>query len=44
VPIKFVGVRDKFGVSGEPDELFTHFGLKAKNIVSAAKAALTMKK
>lgn len=44
VPVKFVGVRDKFGVSGEPDELFEHFGLKAKNIVSAAKAAIAMKR
>ncbi len=44
VPIKFVGVRDKFGQSGEPDELFEHFGLKAKDIVSAAKSAIAMKK
>lgn len=43
VPIKFVGIRDKFGVSGEPDELFEHFGLKAKNIVMAAKEAIAMK-
>ena len=44
VPVKMVGVADKFGVSGEPDELFEHFGLKAKNIVAAAKSAITMKK
>lgn len=44
VPIKFVGIRDKFGVSGEPDELFEFFGLKAKYIVKAAKDALAMKK
>lgn len=44
VPIKFVGVRDRFGVSGEPDELFEHFGLKAKNIISAAKEAIKMKR
>ena len=44
VPIKFVGVRDKFGVSGEPEELFEHFGLKAKNIVQAAKDAIAMKR
>lgn len=43
VPIKFVGVRDKFGQSGEPEELFEHFGLKAKNIVQAAKDAIAMK-
>lgn len=44
VPIKFVGIRDKFGLSGEPDELFEYFGLKSKNIVKAAKEAIAMKK
>ena len=44
VPIKMIGVQDRFGVSGEPDELFEYFGLKAKNIVKAAKEALAMKK
>jgi len=44
VPVKFVGVRDKFGLSGDPNELFEHFGLKAKNIVLAAKDAIAMKK
>ena len=44
VPIKFVGIRDKFGQSGEPDELFEHFGLKSKNIVKAAKEAIAMKR
>ena len=44
VPIKFVGIRDKFGVSGEPAELFEHFGLTKKNIIQAAKAVVKMKK
>lgn len=44
VPIKFVGIRDKFGQSGEPEELFKHFGLTVKNIVSAAKEAIAMKR
>ena len=44
VPVKMVGVKDRFGVSGEPDELFEYFGLKPKNIVQAAKEALKMKK
>ncbi|MDO8535988.1 MAG: transketolase family protein [Candidatus Omnitrophota bacterium] len=44
VPVKFVGIRDKFGLSGEPEELFEHFGLKAKNIVQAAKDAISMKR
>jgi transketolase C-terminal domain/subunit len=39
-----VGVMDKFGTSGEPDELFELFGLKAKDIVRAAKEAIALKK
>ena len=44
VPIKMVAVRNRFGVSGEPEELFEYFGLKAKDIVKAAKEAISMKK
>lgn len=44
VPLKMVGVRDRFGVSGEPDELFKYFGLTSADIVKAAKEALAMKK
>ena len=43
VPVKMVGVRDRFGVSGEPDELFKYFGLTSADIVKAAKEALKMK-
>lgn len=43
VPIKMVGVQDRFGVSGDPDKLFEYFGLTPKNIVAAAKEALAMK-
>lgn len=43
VPIKMVGVKDKFGVSGDPEQLFEHFGLTPKNIVIAAREALQMK-
>jgi transketolase len=43
VPVRMVGVRDRFGVSGEPDELFRHFGLTSDDIVKAAKKALAMK-
>ncbi len=43
VPIKMVGVKDRFGVSGDPEELFEHFGLTPKDIVIAAKEALQMK-
>jgi transketolase len=44
VPIKFVGIRDRFGLSGESEERFEYFGLKAKNIVQAAKDAIAMKR
>jgi transketolase len=36
VPIKRIGIRDRFGESGKPDELMHHFGLTAKHIILAA--------
>lgn len=36
VPMKRLGMRDRFGESGQPDELMTHFGLDAKHIRLAA--------
>jgi len=36
-PIEFVGVRDTFGASGEPEELAAHFGLDAAHIAEAAR-------
>jgi transketolase len=44
VPIKMIGVKDRFGVSGEPDELFEYFGLKPANIVTAVKEAIALKR
>jgi transketolase len=44
VPIKMVGIQNRFGVSGEPEELFEYFGLTPKHIVAAAHEALAMKK
>lgn len=32
VPIRRIGMQDRFGESGEPNELLDHFGLNAKNI------------
>ncbi|HEX4302013.1 MAG TPA: transketolase C-terminal domain-containing protein [Rhizomicrobium sp.] len=43
-PIEFVGVKDVFGASGEPDELAEQFGLTAPHIAAAARAVLTRKK
>jgi transketolase len=35
VPVEMVGVRDRFGTSGEPAELAAHFGVDAPAIVAA---------
>lgn len=40
VPIKRLGIRDRFGESGKPEELLEHFGLTAKHIAQAAKEML----
>ncbi len=44
VPIKRVGVQDRFGESGEPDELMKVFHLTADDIVKAVKEAVAMKR
>jgi transketolase len=43
VPIKRIGMLDRFGESGEPDELLEHFGLNAKHIQLAAKQLVDRK-
>ena len=40
VPIEFIGVRDKFGQSGTPEELIEHYGMGTKDIISAVKKIL----
>jgi len=40
VPIEFVGVKDSFGGSGEPEELMVKFGLTSKEIAAAALVAM----
>ncbi|MDP6685731.1 MAG: transketolase family protein [Candidatus Omnitrophota bacterium] len=44
VPIKFVGVKDRFGESGEPKELFKVFELTEEYIVKAAEEVVRRKK
>jgi transketolase len=44
VPIEYIGVKDRFGESGDPKELFKLFGLTADDIVKAAKRAISRKK
>lgn len=40
-PITRIGMRDRFGESGEPDELIHHFGLDAQHIQLAVHALLS---
>ena len=42
-PIEFVGVRDTFGASGEPEELAHHFGISAPFIAEAVKRVIARK-
>lgn len=42
-PMEYVAVDDRFGESGTPDEMLTNYGLRAKNIVEKAHAALRRK-
>lgn len=44
VPVKRVGVKDRFGESGEPDQLMKAFGLTANDIIKAVRAAVSMKR
>jgi transketolase len=43
-PIEFVGVKDTFGASGEPEELAHHFGISAPFIADAARRVIARKK
>lgn len=41
VPIRRIGIQDRFGESGEPDELLEKFGLTAKHITKAVHSLMT---
>lgn len=43
VPIERIGMQDRFGESGEPDELLEHFNLTAPHIEDAVKRILKKK-
>ncbi len=43
VPVKKIGVNDRFGFSGPAKDLLVEFGLKADNIVAAAKEIIKNK-
>lgn len=42
-PIEFIGVQDRFGQSGEPEELIAHYGMDVRSIKGAAEVALKRK-
>ncbi|MDO8579377.1 MAG: transketolase family protein [bacterium] len=44
VPIEFIGVDDKFGQSGTPDELLEHYGMGVSHIKTAVLKVLKRKK
>ncbi|MFH1878073.1 MAG: transketolase family protein [Candidatus Omnitrophota bacterium] len=44
VPMKMMGIEGVFGVSGEPFELYEHFGLTEDDIVREAETLLSRKK
>ena len=39
VPIQFIGVKGRFGQSGDPDELIEHYGMGISHIVAAIRRA-----
>ncbi len=43
VPMEFIGVQDKFGQSGTPDELIEHYGMGKDSIKEAVKKVLARK-
>ena len=43
VPMRFVGVQDQFGTSGDPAELLKAFHLMPEDIVKAVKDVLRLK-
>ncbi len=42
-PVEFVGLKDVFGASGEPEELATTFGISARHIAEAARRVIARK-
>jgi transketolase len=43
VPMEFIGMPDHYGESGEPDELLTKYGMKAKDVAAAVKKVIKRK-
>src|SRR3989338_8292617 len=43
VPIEFIGVKDQFGQSGQPDELLEYYGLSEEDIYAAVQRVVLRK-
>jgi transketolase len=43
VPIEFIGVHDRFGQSGEPNDLIEHYGMGVTHIIEAVKKVFNRK-
>lgn len=43
VPIEFIGVQNRFGESGNPNELIEHFGMSSTHIIAAARRVIGRK-
>jgi transketolase len=43
VPMKFIGMPDSFGESGQPGELLEKYGMKSKSVVAVAKKIIKRK-
>jgi transketolase len=43
VPMELIGVHDRFGQSGEPEELIEHYGMGVTSIKAAVKKVLGRK-
>jgi len=41
--MEFIGVRDQFGQSGEPNELLEHYGMGVSHIKEAVKKVIKRK-
>jgi transketolase len=44
VPVKMMGIKDEFGRSGDPEELFKYFKLTPEDIVKEAEKLMDRKK
>ncbi|RKY13735.1 MAG: transketolase family protein, partial [Planctomycetota bacterium] len=44
VPVEMVGIRDRFGESGDPEKLMDHFGLGIEHVMDAVRRAIARKK